>query len=169
MEQATRIRHQLKSLILFYMAGIALSGITAFPMVTELNMLNDWFQRNFPSTLLADWIVKVEHGVSVTNENFPFIFYGTDWLAFAHIVIAMLFIGVLRDPVRNIWIVEWSMLTSLCVFPLAFIAGPIREIPLLHQVIDSLFGIAGFTLGFIIRKKILLLQNDLERQNQKAI
>lgn len=99
-------------------------------------------------------------GVHVTNENFPFIFYGTDWLAFAHLVIAMVFIGVLRDPVRNIWITEWSMITSLAIIPLATIAGPVRGIPFFHQLIDCSFAVAGFTLGFIIRKKTLEIQNE---------
>ena len=32
---------------------------------------------------------------------FFIIAYGTDWLAFAHITIAVAFLGPLKDPVRN--------------------------------------------------------------------
>ncbi|SCF41963.1 hypothetical protein [Micromonospora mirobrigensis] len=32
--------------------------------------------------------------------------YGTDWLAFAHLVLAVAFWGPLRDPVRNVWVVQ---------------------------------------------------------------
>jgi hypothetical protein len=32
----------------------------------------------------------------------PWLAYGTDWLAFAHIVIAVFFIGPFVDPVQNI-------------------------------------------------------------------
>ena len=31
--------------------------------------------------------------------------YAHDWLAFAHICLAILFAGAIRDPVRNVWIV----------------------------------------------------------------
>jgi hypothetical protein len=55
--------------------------------------------------------------------------YGTDWLAFAHLVIAIAFLGPLKDPVRNIWVVEFGMIACLLVIPLALICGPIRGIP----------------------------------------
>jgi hypothetical protein len=158
MDPVTRIQRQVKVITIFYIAGLALTGISTFPLVRELKFLNDWFVQYLPNTTLADWISLIYHGVYINAQNFPFIAYGTDWLAFAHLVIAFLFIGVLRNPVRNIWIIEWSMIVSVAVIPLAFIAGPIRGIPFFHQLIDCSFGVAGFTLGFIIRKKILHLE-----------
>jgi hypothetical protein len=56
--------------------------------------------------------------------------YGTDWLAFAHLVIAVAFWGPLRDPVRNIWVIEWGMIACVGIVPLALFAGPVRDIPL---------------------------------------
>jgi len=44
--------------------------------------------------------------VDGSGDGYPFIAYGTDWLAFAHFVIAIAFIGPWRDPVRNVWVVE---------------------------------------------------------------
>jgi hypothetical protein len=84
--------------------------------------------------------------VKATNDSYPFISYGTDWLAFAHLVIAVVFIGPYKDPVKNIWVIQFGMIACLMVFPLALIAGPIREIPFYWQLIDCSFGIFGFLL-----------------------
>jgi len=46
---------------------------------------------------------------SDTNQRYPFLSYGTDWLAFAHLIIAILFIGPLIDPVKNSWIISWAL------------------------------------------------------------
>jgi hypothetical protein len=158
MDQVITSQRQIRAITVLYMIGLALSGITAFPLVRELNFMNDWVTQHLPRTALANWVTSVYNGVYITGQNFPFIAYGTDWLAFAHLIIALLFIGVLRNPVRNIWVIEWSILASLAVIPLAFIAGPIRSIPFFHQLIDCSFGVAGFSLGFILRKKILQLE-----------
>ena len=73
----------------------------------------------------------------------PFIAYGTDWLAFAHLVIALAFWGPLRDPVRNVWVVQFGMIACIAVIPLALIAGPIRGIPWGWQLVDISFGVVG--------------------------
>ncbi|MFB7648036.1 hypothetical protein ACFC0S_32660 [Streptomyces sp. NPDC056084] len=52
------------------------------------------------------WIGRVRAGLDTADADCPFLLYGTDWLALAHLVIAVAFYGVLRDPVRNIWVVE---------------------------------------------------------------
>jgi hypothetical protein len=53
---------------------------------------------------------RVHAGVSETYRLYPFIAYGTDWLAFAHIVIAVAFWGPLKNPVRNVWVIEFGMI-----------------------------------------------------------
>jgi len=93
------------------------------------------------------------------NEHFSFISYGTDWLAFAHVMIALVFIGPLRDPVKNKWVIDWGILCCFAVLPLALIAGPIRNIPFFHRLIDCSFGIIGFFPLWIIRKKIQQLES----------
>jgi hypothetical protein len=85
----------------------------------------------------------VHQGLNETSIHYPFIFYGTDWLAFAHIMIAVAFIGPLRDPVKNIWVVEFGMIACVLLIPLALICGPIRSIPFFWTLIDSSFGIFG--------------------------
>jgi hypothetical protein len=91
--------------------------------------------------------------------------YGTDWLAFAHIVIAVAFIGPWRDPVKNIWVIEFGMIACIMVFPLAFIAGGIRDIPLFWKLIDCSFGV----LGFIPLYYCYSLIKQLERIESKVL
>ena len=74
-----------------YYAGLALSGITAFPIESELAFLSG-HSTLFP-TILGHWITTVYHALQITNQNYPYLAYGTDWLAFGHLVIATVFIG----------------------------------------------------------------------------
>jgi hypothetical protein len=86
---------------------------------------------------MAHWISFVHRGLTDIPVESGFVYYGTDWLAFAHIVIAIAFIGPLRDPVRNIWVIEFGMIACVLVIPLALIAGRIREIPFFWQLINK--------------------------------
>lgn len=79
---------------------------------------------------MAWWLGKIRDALTEINAKYPFIAYGTDWLAFAHFVIAILFIGPLRDPVKNIWVVEFGMIACVLVVPFALIMGDVRGIPL---------------------------------------
>jgi hypothetical protein len=72
-----------------------------------------------------------------------FLAYGTDWLAFAHLVIAVAFIGPLRDPVRNKWVLTFGVIACAGVVPLALIAGCVRGIPFYWRLIDCSFGVFG--------------------------
>jgi len=85
----------------------------------------------------------VQDGLRDSYTRHPWLAYGTDWLAFAHIVIAIFFIGPLIDPVRNIWVVQAGLIACALVIPLALICGPIREIPFGWRLIDCSFGIVG--------------------------
>ena len=69
--------------------------------------------------------------------------YGTDWLAFGHFAIAIAFIGPWRDPVRNIWVIEFGMIACLLVIPYAFVMGEVRGVPWFWRLIDCSFGIFG--------------------------
>jgi hypothetical protein len=81
--------------------------------------------------------------VSDTNSKYPFIAYGFDWLAFGHLVIAVAFIGVWRDPVRNVWVVEFGKIACVMVIPWAIIFGGLRGIPVYWRLIDCSFGVFG--------------------------
>ena len=153
---ASQVRIQIRNWTIFFMIALAISGITAFPLQSELLWLSR--QSGLMPSWLSEWVSRVKDGVVNTNTAYPFISYGTDWLAFAHIIIAMLFIGILKDPVRNKWIIDWAMICCILVFPVALIAGPIRDIPLYHQVIDCCFGVFGLIPLWMLRKKIVRLE-----------
>ncbi len=154
-----KLRRQIRNWTLFMMGITILIGISTFPIETELAWLNE--RSASLSQPLAMWIEKVYAGVKEVNSTYPFLAYGTDWLAFAHLIIGMLFVGVLRDPVRNKWVIDWSVACCILVFPLAFIAGPIRGIPFFHQLIDCSFGLFGLIPILIVRYKIKALERIL--------
>jgi|GEM_PF-4312585 len=52
-------------------------------------------------------------------------------------------IGVLRNPVRNKWVIEFGIIACVMVFPLALMAGAVRGIPIWWRLIDCTFGVAG--------------------------
>jgi len=131
-----------------FIAGLALSGITAFPLSHELRWLNQAFRVSSApppggEPALDTWLRRVNEGVQRTGKDYPFMSYGTDWLAFAHLVIAIAFFGPLRDPVRNRWVLVWGLIACGGVLALAFIAGPIRGIPFYWRLIDCSFGVVG--------------------------
>ncbi|RYD80854.1 MAG: hypothetical protein EOP53_07450 [Sphingobacteriales bacterium] len=149
---------KIRLIILFIVFAIIISGVTAFPVETELQWL-----LNHPSLVpgfAEDWLKKVHAALVETNHKYPMLAYGFDWLAFAHIVIAMAFIGPFKDPVKNEWIIDWAMLACLAVFPLAFIAGPIRQIPMFHIIIDCAFGFFGIIPLYICKRWIQQLKKQ---------
>ena len=149
MDQETSLR-KVRRLLIAFIVLLILSGITAFPLQWEISLMDHIVANFSPYNTLAIWYYKISQVVNETWNKYPFIAYGTDWLAFAHIVIAVAFIGPYRDPVKNIWVLEFGMISCLMIFPLAFIAGPIRGIPFFWQLIDCSFGIFGFLLLYYI-------------------
>lgn len=139
--------------------GLVLSGLTAFPLRWELDLLahvlvGQGSHSPGDHVGLAHWILKVREGLSKSYEAYPFLAYGTDWLAFGHLVIALFFIPVVIDPVRyraNVWV---GLVASVSVFPLAFICGPIRGIPFYWQLIDCSFGVVSGILFLTILRLI---------------
>jgi hypothetical protein len=126
----------------------------------ELRWLTSQFENK--TGRIYCWLYNMYHAVKTTNQTFPQLSYGTDWLAFAHIVIAVVFIGPLIDPVKNVWVIQFGHIACLMIFPLALIAGSIRHIPFFWQLIDCSFGIIGLvplTICLIKIKKLELLTN----------
>lgn len=158
-------RKKIYWIVIFFMGSLIISGVTAMPVETELGWL---LQTLTPNTVLSNWLLKVYEGVLVTNVIYPFIAYGFDWLAFAHIVIALAFIGVLRNPVQNLWIIEWAMLCCIAIIPFAFIASHFRHIPFGWTVIDCMFGIIGIVPLWYCRKLILKLE-AMESEDRRNI
>jgi hypothetical protein len=145
--------------LVLFMAGLVLSGITAFPLQTELSWLlsllhTDSLQPIVQSTGVLPWITRVNEGLKETNAHYPFLAYGTDWLAFAHLVIAAAFIGPYIDPVRNKWVVTFGLISCGSVIPLALIAGHIRGIPFGWRMIDCSFGVFG-AIPLLLCKRLI--------------
>jgi hypothetical protein len=131
-----------------FIAGLVLSGLTAFPLLQELSLLCTSLGISDPAAYenlsgLQRWIAFVLVGLKKTDAAFPFIGYGTDWLAFGHLVIASFFIGPLRDPIRNAWVLRCGLISCASVIPLALICGHVRQIPLPWRLLDCSFGIVG--------------------------
>jgi hypothetical protein len=139
---------KIRLLVVFYILALVISGLTAFPLETELNILSSFLgidsnlsPENYSG--LQFWIASVQQGLVQTNLHYPFLAYGTDWLAFSHLVIAVAFIGLYIDPVRNKWIIYFGMIACAGILPLAFICGAIRGIPFYWRLIDCSFGVFG--------------------------
>ena len=71
----------------------------------------------------------------------------------------LFFIGPLKDPVRNRWVVTAGMIACLGVIPLALIAGSVREIPFYWRLIDCSFGVFGFIPMWLCRRDIVALES----------
>jgi hypothetical protein len=148
---------RIRAWIVIMMVGLVIAGVTAFPLTHEVRWLTSVLHNPHTPLVkhapwLTAWIAKVTTGVTVTSAKYPFIAYGTDWLAYAHLMIALAFIGPYRDPERNVWIVQWAMIACLSIIPLALIAGPVRHIPFWWSCIDMSFGVFGLVpLLFVYR------------------
>jgi hypothetical protein len=134
--------------LVLFIADLVLSGLTAFPLERELVFLNHLMGVSavVPSggePALHTWLRLVLEALTTTNRNYPFLAYGTDWLAFGHLVIALAFVGPLLDPVRNRWVLTFGLIACAGVIPLALIAGQVRGIPFYWRLIDMSFGVFG--------------------------
>ena len=163
MDRRAVLLRRIRFWLVGFMIALAISGLTAFPIEYELNVLArmlgvEHVRSPTETSGLRAWIVTVRNAVADTNARYPFLAYGTDWLAFAHLVLAIAFVGPLRDPVRNRWVVTFGIIACVCVIPLALIAGPVRGIPLYWRMIDCAFGVLGLVPLLLCRRYIAELE-----------
>ncbi len=143
---------RIKLLTWLFITGLVLSGVTAIPLVGEVNLLSNWFGADNQSSGVTHWLLRVQNALAQTQQQHQFLFYGTDWLAFGHFVIALVFIGALRDPVRNRWLFDFGMIACVLVVPYALGFGALRGIPFWWRLIDCAFGVFGFIPLWFCRK-----------------
>jgi hypothetical protein len=155
-EEMTRARlKKIRILIWIEIVGLFLSGATAIPLETELKWMSSWFSQ---TTGLGQWIWTIRDALIDTNLKYPYLAYGTDWLAFGHFAIALAFIGPLRDPVRNKWVVDFGLISCVLIIPFALVMGEVRGIPFYWRLIDCSFGIFGAIPLYLARKEIQQLE-----------
>ncbi|MCH0542539.1 hypothetical protein I3F58_23875 [Streptomyces sp. MUM 203J] len=163
MTEPSALLRRIRVWLVFFIVCLVLSGATAFPLVTELRLMDDalagWASPVADALPgLAEWIGRVRAGLDSASAEHPFLLYGTDWLAFAHLVIAVAFYGPYRDPVRNIWVIDFGIIACAGIVPLALICGPIRGIPFWWSVIDMAFGVFGVIPLLLVRRHIKRLE-----------
>lgn len=142
------IKFRYRIVLGFFIVALVLSGVTAFPLLFELELLAKVVGVPASANLdtlsgLQFWIGTVRDGLRAMYGTYPWIAYGTDWLAFGHITIALFFIGPWLKPVENAWVLKVGLVACAMVIPLAMICGPIRGIPFYWRLIDCSFGVFG--------------------------
>jgi len=146
--QRGAILRKLRIVLALFIFALMLSGLTAFPLQRELELVSEFrgLDQMVPARAgnsFDRWILTVRDGLREDYAKHPWLAYGTDWLAFGHLVIAVFFIGVFIDPARNIWILQSGLIACALVIPLAIVCGAIRHIPLYWRLIDCSFGVFG--------------------------
>lgn len=139
---------RIRLMICFFIVGLVLSGATAIPLETEVAWLAKvtnaaQLDRQASPPSWAIWLTQIQTALEETSLRHPTLFYGTDWLAFGHFVIAIAFIGALRDPVSNKWLFDFGLIACALVIPYALICEAVRGIPIWWRFIDCSFGIFG--------------------------
>lgn len=171
--ETVKLYRRIRVLLLFFIVALVVSGVTAIPLAWESALLNQLLGKGtFVYTILpafSEWVSFVDQGLQSVGREYPFILYGTDWLAFAHIMIAIAFLGPLRDPIKNIWVVEFGMIACALIVPTALIFGAVRGIPLLWQVLDCSFGVLGVVPLYIVRRETRrLMTRESETQLNRS-
>jgi hypothetical protein len=149
----------------FFIVGLVISGATAVPIPTQLRVAvrllgEDMRAGGLAPEQMAVWLQTLRDGIRATEAQAPFMFYGTDWLAFGHFAIALAFVGALRDPLRNRWLFRFGMIACALVPLWAIVFGSIRGIPPWWRVIDSSFGIVGFVPMWLCDRWIRGIEKD---------
>jgi hypothetical protein len=135
MNQQSGTLRKIRIWMCLFILLLLLSGITAFPLRTELSWVCTWWPEH--SSGFYHWIQKCSNAINNTNNNYPF---------------AIFFLGVVKDPVRNIWTLQAGSIACVLVIPLAFVAGYFRQIPIAWRLIDCSFGLFGLIPLLICKK-----------------
>ena len=158
MNRESVLRRRIQQLTWCFIVGLVLSGATAIPLQSELNLLANCLGTGGVSSELARWFLHVRDALKETQAQHAFLFYGTDWLAFGHFVIAIAFVGALRDPVRNRWLFDFGLIVCALVIPYALVFGALRGIPFWWRLIDCSFGVSGAVPLWFCRKWVMELE-----------
>ncbi len=174
--ETEELRRRIQFLVLLFIAALTAAGLTAIPLTWESALLNRFLgDGTMVAAILpwfSEWISFVDRGIQTVSREYPFILYGTDWLAFAHIVIAIAFVGPLRDPVKNAWVIEFGMIACALIVPTALVFGTLRGIPLLWLILDCSFGIFGILPLYLVRhytRRLMALESETQLNSPKEL
>lgn len=147
----------------FLIVGLVISGATALPIATAtragVSLLGaDLSAGGRLPEFVASWLRTLHAGIDTTSQQAPFMFYGTDWLAFGHFMIALAFVGALRDPVRNRWLYQFGMMACALVPLWALVFGHLRGIPTWWRAIDASFGVVAFVPSWLCHRWVRALE-----------
>lgn len=159
------LRRRIKLLTWFFIIGLVVSGATAMPLNWEVELLVKWFgltgQTSATATSeLGRWLLTAREALADVSAKHPLLYYGTDWLAFGHFVIAIAFVGALRDPVRNYWLFDFGLIACVAVIPFALVFGAVRGIPFWWRLIDCSFGVFGFVPLWFCRRWVVEIESS---------
>jgi len=161
MSREQTLHRRIRLWVWLFIIGLVISGATAIPLQSEVHFLSKHFANSADNSLMSKWLLNVEHALDDVGSTHPLLFYGTDWLAFGHFIIALVFVGALHDPVRNKWLFTFGLISCALVIPYAFVFGAVRGIPLFWRVIDCSFGVIGAIPLQLCRKYV----NELEMKS----
>jgi hypothetical protein len=155
---AIALQRRIRWWLWIFIIGLVASGATALPLAAEMRLLVRIIKADGIADLappgLVWWLTTVHDGLLATYARYPFLAYGTDWLAFGHFMIAIAFIGPLRKPVQNVWVIEFGMIACALVVPFALVMGAVRGIPLGWRLIDCSFGVVGIIPLWLCRRYV---------------
>lgn len=148
--------------------GLLVSGMTVWPAISELRIVVRLVWGNAePTGVLHGFLLRAIEGLESAEANYPFLLYAHDWLAFAHIVLAILFAGAIRDPVRNKWIVQCGLIMCALVPVLAGVCIPIRGLPLAWFWIDFAFAPAAALPLWIALRDIMRMDSQASQREPR--
>ena len=169
-DQKQILLRRIRLWVVVFIAGLIVSGVTAIPLEWELNLAARVLVNSDAAKAesgLVKWVTRVQQGLRETYGKYPFVAYGTDWLAFGHFAIAICFIGAYRDPVRNAWLFTFGMIACWLVIPFALIFGGLRGIPFFWRLIDCSFGLFGLVPLYFCKRFLSQLAGLVD--GQKAV
>ena len=139
--------------------GLFVSGVTIWPWDIELSFAISALQAIAGPEPLIQLLQDIQQDMRLLEQSNSFVLYVADWLAFAHLVLAVLFLMALKNPIRNVLVVRFGILCSLSVPVLAITCIPMRGIPLFWVLIDSSFALCAIPL-WIALKDIRKLEQE---------
>ncbi|MHC4645740.1 MAG: hypothetical protein ACYTBJ_09555 [Planctomycetota bacterium] len=144
------LHRRVKLLLALFIIALLLAALTALFLIPAVSILEGFLGegtllgRSLPS--VTQWIALVQKALAETKEQYPFMFYGTDWVGFAHLVMVIACLGPLRDPVRNIWVLQFGMIGCSLMIPMTLLTGVARHLPWFWQLFDCVIGGTGAVL-----------------------